>query len=268
MQEEIYDIAIIGGGPGGIGCSVEAGYHKIGKIVLIEKSENHSHTIRKYYKDNKKVDKDWQGKVVELEGNVEFFDGTKESTLNYFDMLLDTGKVDALFETEVDKIQREVDHFVITTSKGSFKSKNAVITIGKMGKPNKPAYKIPPSLSSVINFNLQKCTESEKILVVGGGDSAAEYAYELANHNNVTLLYRKSIFSRMNPKNEQILRQYNGEERLRLRLGTDIESLENENGKIKANFTDGYHTIYDRIIYAIGGSTPVDFFAKMQYQNR
>jgi thioredoxin reductase (NADPH) len=262
----IYDIIIIGGGPGGIGCSVEASYHKVGKILLIEKSENHSHTIRKYYKDNKRVDKDWKGKVIELEGNVEFFDGTKESTLNYFDMLLDTGKIDSLFETEVDRIEKESNLLHIHTPKGTFKGKNCVITIGKMGKPNKPNYKIPPSLASNINFNLQKCTQGEKILVVGGGDSAAEYAYELAQRNNVTLAYRKENFSRLNPKNEEILRQYDGEEKLRLRLGTDILSLENEDGRIKVNFDNGYHTIYDRIIYAIGGSSPIDFLQKSNIQ--
>ena len=52
---------------------------------------------------------------------------------------------------------------------------------------------------------------------------------------------------------------HNGEEKLRLRMNTDIESLENENGKIKVTFTDGFDVYYDRIIYAIGGTTPVDF---------
>ena len=42
-------------------------------------------------------------------------------------------------------------------------------------------------------------------------------------------------------------------------MNTDIESLENENGKIKVTFTDGFDVYYDRIIYAIGGTTPVDF---------
>lgn len=145
-----------------------------------------------------------------------------------------------------------------------FKAKAIVIAIGKMGRPNMPNYKIPPSIKDLINFNLDKCSENEKILVVGGGNSAAEYAYELADENNtVTLVYRKEEFSRLNPENEDILYQYNGQERLRLRMGTDIESLENENGKVKVNFDDGYYTIYDRVIYAIGGTSPVDFLKKL-----
>lgn len=261
MTDKIYDIVIIGGGPGGIGTAIEAAAHKVGEILLIEKTENHSNTIRKFYKDNKRVDKDYKGQVTELQGNVDFYDGTKETTLDYFDDLLDSDKIDSLFNTEVEKIIRENNNLLyIHTSKGIVMSRNAVVSIGKMGKPNKPSYKIPPSIKAQVNFNLDKCSSNEKILVVGGGNSAAEYAYDLADqNNNVTLVYRKPEFSRLNETNEDILTKYNGEEKLRLRMNTDVESLENESGKVKVNFNDGYSVLYDRVIYAIGGTTPIDF---------
>lgn len=260
MNDKIYDIVIIGGGPGGIGSAIEASAHKIGNILLIEKTDNHSNTIRKFYKDNKRVDKDYKGQVTTLQGNVEFYDGTKETTLDYFNNLLDTEKIDSMFNTEVEKITKNNDLLEIHTSKGLVKTQNAVIAIGKMGKPNKPDYKFPPSIKPQINFNLDKCGSNEKILVVGGGNSAAEYAYDLADQNNdVTLVYRKPEFSRLNETNEKILKKYNGQEKLRLRMNTDIISLENEAGKVKVEFTDGYSVLYDRIIYAIGGTTPVDF---------
>jgi thioredoxin reductase (NADPH) len=262
MQTTQYDIAIIGGGPGGIATAVEAAVHGIENIILIDKADNHSSTIRKFYKENKRVDKDWKGQSVDIEGNIPFMDGTKESTLDFFDQLLDEETIDTAFNSEVESIVRneEEDLFLITTATQSFKAKGVVIAIGKMGKPNKPNYRIPPSLKAIVNFNLDKCSVGEKILVVGGGNSAAEYAYELADEgNNITLVYRKPEFSRLNPENEEILKQYNGQEKLRLRMNTDIISIENEHGKAKVNFNDGYHTIYDRIIYAIGGTTPIDF---------
>ena len=262
MKNKIYDIVIIGGGPGGIGSAIEASAHNIGEILLIEKSDNHSNTIRKFYKDNKRVDKDYKGQVTTLQGNVEFYDGTKETTLDYFNNLLDSEKIDSRFNTEVEKIIRnkETDLLEIHSSSGIIQTKNTIIAIGKMGKPNKPDYKIPPSIKAQVNFNLDKCSSNEKILVVGGGNSAAEYAYDLADqNNNVTLVYRKPEFSRLNETNENLLKKYHGEEKLRVRMNTDILSLENENGKVKVEFTDGYNVLYDRIIYAIGGTTPVDF---------
>lgn len=267
MRTNKYDIAIIGGGPGGIATALEAAVHGIKNIILIDKADNHSSTIRKFYKENKRVDKDWKGKSVEIEGNIPFMDGTKESTLDFFDKLLDYDKIDTLFNTEVESIIKDEtnNEFLITTGNAGFKAKAVVIAIGKMGKPNMPSYKIPPSLKAKVNFNLDSCSEGEKILVVGGGNSAAEYAYELADENNtITLVYRKEEFNRLNPENEDILNTYNGQEKLRLRLSTDIESIENEHGKVKVNFDDGYFTLYDRVIYAIGGTSPIDFLKKCE----
>jgi len=258
-MQQVYDIVVIGGGPGGIGAVVESKVLGLGRILMIEKGDNHSQTIRKFYKDNKRVDLNYKGQEVKLAGNVDFKDGTKESTLNYFDTLLDNGDIDAVFNSEVEKIKKDGDIFQIITSTAGYTAKNVIIAIGTMGKPNKPSYKIPISLKQRVNFNLDKCSLNEKLLLVGGGNSAAEYAIELSKTNNVTLNYRRDKFTRLNEINEKILLKYNGQEKLRLRMATDIESLENENGLVKVNYNDGYHTIYDRVIYAIGGSTPVDF---------
>lgn len=261
-MKQTYDMVIIGGGPGGIGVAVESRVLGLQKILMIEKGDNHSQTIRKFYKDNKRVDKDYKGQVVELEGNVEFSDGTKESTLDYFDKLLDNDEIDAVFRQEVESITKEGDLFQIVTGSSGYKSKNIVIAIGTMGKPNKPDYKIPPSIRDRVNFNLDKCMGHEKILIVGGGNSAAEYAIELSKTNTITLNYRKPTFTRLNDINEKNLYELDGQEKLRLRLGTDIVALENESGLVKVVYENENYTIYDRVIYAIGGTTPIDFLKK------
>jgi len=257
-MEDIYDLIIIGGGPGGIGSAIEAKVLGLEKVLMIEKTENHSYTIRKFYKDNKRVDRDWQGQTVELEGNIEFIDGTKESTLDYFDKLLDDGLIDTRFNCTVERVEKENGLFYITSGCGVDRAKNVIVSIGRMGKPNKPSYKIPPSIKTKVNFNLDKCSDGEKILVVGGGDSAVEYACELSNTNEVTLNYRRERLTRPNPTNQEMIAQYANKEALRLKLGIDIERLESEHGDIKVYFSDGIE-YYDRIIYAIGGTTPKEF---------
>ena len=259
-MENIYDLIIIGGGPGGIGSVVEAKELGLEKVLMIEKTDNHSHTIRKFYKDNKRVDKDWQGQEVELEGNVDFIDGTKESTLDYFDKLLDDELIDTRFNCAVEKVKKEGDIFHVTSGCGVDMAKNIIVCIGRMGKPNKPSYKIPPSLRTQINFNLDKCSNGEKILVVGGGDTAVEYACELSETNEVTLNYRREMLSRPNPTNLVMIAKYEDDEAVTLKLGVNIESLESEHGQVKVNFSDGAE-LFDRIIYAIGGTTPKDFLS-------
>lgn len=149
---------------------MEASIFGLERILFIEKGDNHSQTIRQYYKDSKRVDKDWQGQSVDMEGNVEFFDGTKESTLEYFESLLDHENIDTLFEYEVDRVVKENGLFSVVTPKGDFTAPNVIVSIGRMGKPNKPSYKIPASIKKVVNFNPYECRGREKILVVGGGD--------------------------------------------------------------------------------------------------
>ena len=258
-MKDIYDLVIIGGGPGGIGSVVEAKVLGLKKVLLIEKMDNHSHTIRKFYKDKKRVDKDWQGQEVMLEGNVAFVDGTKETTLNYFDKLLDDELIDSRFNCEVTKVEKEGDIFSIHTACGVDKAKNIIVSIGRMGKPNKPSYKIPASIRTQVNYNLDKCGNGERILVVGGGDSAIEYACELSETNHVTLNYRRETLGRPNPTNQEMIKEFSDKGRVILKLGVDIESVVNEQGEIRVNFADESHRFYDRAIYAIGGTTPKDF---------
>ena len=176
--------------------------------------------------------------------------------------MLDEGEFEAIFNVEVESVKKNGDYFEITTSKSGFKAKNVVVAIGRMGKPNKPDYKIPPSIMNLVNFNLNNCGNGEKIIVVGGGNSAAEYACELGKCNDVTLCYRKEKFTRLNDINEAAVYESEKNGTLKLLLGTDISELSNADGKVCVNFTDGKSEVYDRVIYAIGGSTPVDFLAK------
>lgn len=263
-MSNIYDLIVIGGGPCGIAGVVEAKSAGFANVLLLEKGDNHMQTIRKFYKDNKRVDKEYKGQDSTIHGIVAFEDGTKESTLDFFDKLLDDGKIEVYFNSEVESIKKGNDEiFIVTTSKDEYKAKNVMIAIGKMGRPNKPDYKIPPSLNKIINFNLNECSSKEKILVVGGGNSAVEYAIELCAYNKTTIAYRKDNFSRVNDTNKEALWALEKNDKLKVRLNHDITELDNESGKVRVHFSNGKIRVYDRIVYAIGGSSPVDFLQKI-----
>ncbi|MDR1911219.1 MAG: NAD(P)-binding domain-containing protein [Helicobacteraceae bacterium] len=260
-METIYDLAVIGGGPAGIASAVEASALGLEKVVLFEKGQNHSATIRSFYKDHKRVDKDWRGQKVILEGNVHFMDGTKESTLELFDALLSSHTIETRFNTEIAAIEPK-EPFEIIALGETIKAKNAIVAIGAMGKPNKPDYAIPTTLKDRIQFNLDAIGCNERILVVGGGDSAAEFAHYLSDCNNVTLTYRKDRFTRVNPINKSIIEHHAAIGKIRMKLGVDILSLNDEGARVMVNFANGEKEVFDRIVYALGGSAPLDFLKR------
>lgn len=254
-----YELAIIGAGPAGIASAIESYAVGMRDIVLLEKDENHNATIRKFYKDNKRVDKDWKGQKVELDGTIYFMDGTKESTLDFFDQLLDHESLELRTHTEVQKIVKTEEGFEVFIAGGSIRAKYVVVTIGRMGKPNKPDYKIPPSIKNQIHFTLDGCGSGEKIMVVGGGDSAIEYAVELCDRNEVSICYRRGTFRRANPTNQADIDKAVSNGSVRALLNTEIIELESESGKVKVLFADDSSELFDRLVYAIGGTTPSGF---------
>jgi thioredoxin reductase (NADPH) len=261
-MSDIYELAIVGAGPAGIATAVESYLQGVRNIILLEKDTNHNSTIRKYYKDNKRVDVDWKGQKVELDGNIYFIDGTKESTLDFFDEILNNHSVALKTHVEVASIQKKDNgDFEVLMAGESIVAKNVVVTIGRMGKPNKPSYKIPPSIRKKVAYTLDGCTENEKILVVGGGDSAVEYAVDLCGKNDVSICYRRETFRRANPTNQRDIANAIMHNEVRAILGVNIEGLEDDNGKIKVLFEGREAELFDRVIYAIGGTTPSSFLA-------
>jgi len=267
-MDKVFDLVVIGAGPGGISAAVEAGIAGVdnNKILILEKSDAHNETVRKFYKHGKRVDVDWNGIKAEFHGHLSFEQGSKEEYIKQFDDIIEKYNLKVVYNHHVYAVEKNADGiFEIGADKelGVIKAKKVVIAIGVMGKPNKPGYKFPPKIRPVLNFNLDKVQPGEKVMVVGGGDTAGEYAYGLVDMDlgcEVHLNYRKPEITRMNPINKKIVERYISEGKIKSKLGVDVENVEaTEDNKVKVNFKDGTSEIYDRVVYALGGTTPTEF---------
>lgn len=261
-MDKIYNLAIIGCGPAGISAALESAKFGISDVVLLEKAEVNFTTIRKFYKDGKRVDKDYKNQVVDFKGNISFDDGiTKDDLLAYFDKIIEDNKIDLRFKNDVDNIKKDGGVFIVRTTDGNeLKARFVLIAIGKMGTPNKPSYAIPLEIKNRIMYNANSCSQGEKLLIVGGGNSAVEYAYNLATSNDVILNYRRTEFARINDLNKEILYKNISSGALKTKLGIDIAGLDvSDDKRVRVNFADGSSDIFDKVIYAIGGQAPVDF---------
>lgn len=262
----IYDIIIIGAGPAGISTAVEAINAGVSseKILIIEKAEEHSFTIRKYYPDSKLVTANYKGMEAKCLGVMCLSDSTKEETISYLDKAIKDNNLKVRYNETVYKIHKNGnDTFTVFTDKGEYFSKIVVVAIGILGKPNKPDYKIPHSLSNRIFFEItEHKIQNSKVLVVGGGDTASEYCQFLVQEgNDVTLSYRRNEFTRMNDINRESILALEKIGKLKILRNSNITELQDENGKPKVIFKEEHlpPLTFDYIVYALGGTTPKNF---------
>jgi len=139
-----------------------------------------------------------------------------------------------------------------------------VVAIGIFGRPVKPSYKIPKAISNKVFFGIpNKPMQNKKILVVGGGNTAAEAACFLCEKNEVFLSYRRPKFFRLNPINLCAIEDRWKQGKIKLMLNTDIQSLEPEDNMVCVHFKDGQKMCFDVIDYCLGGSSPQAFLSSI-----
>jgi thioredoxin reductase (NADPH) len=265
-EKEGVQLIIIGAGPAGISMAVEARAAGISreKILLLEKAEAHSWSIRKFYPDQKLVTANYKGFDAVCHGVMCILDMSKQQTLSYLDRAIEEHELKVHYKETVGTIlQKEEGGFTLTTDRNTYDTKVCAIAIGILGRPNKPKYPIPSSLKLNVHYDLTSIPiENSTVLVIGGGDSASEYAQYLAEKSNrVTLSYRGSEFARMNDINSQSLLALEAEGRVAILRSSNIVAVEETGGRPKVTFAEEAYgqRAYDHIVYALGGTTPQNF---------
>jgi thioredoxin reductase (NADPH) len=214
------------------------------------------------------------GIKFDFTGNVTFQECSKEEYLKQMDdKLAHAGVLDKIeYNHEIKRVIKGEDGLFsmvfgtdgVDEATETMKARHVILSVGRMGKPNTPKYKFPKELKEVLNFNISKVQNEEHVMVVGGGDTAGEYAYGIVELEEledcvVTLNYRKPKITRMNRINTEICMKYLDNGKIINKMGVDIERLEvGENRMVRAFFTDGKCGEYDRVVYALGGTTPKD----------
>lgn len=263
----MYKIAIVGAGPAGIAMAREltAAGVSAEEILMFEKSQHDNASVRQFYPAGKTINSVYKNIETEKKGLVGF-QGIIQVD-DYFklsDQALNESQVEIRFNTEVLKIKKQSTHFVLETSKGNFESEYVILASGVFAKPRKPDYKIPAEILNKVSYDVLRFQKEEisgkKIIVVGGGDSAAEYAQTLAALGNfVYVSYRQDNFFRMNQLNKDLLSQLEQKQKIKIMFSTDIVGLEAQNDKVLVKFEGHDDVIVDNIVFALGGASPVAF---------
>ena len=267
MEEEMEKtkVVVVGAGPAGIATAVEAIEAGLNEIVILEKTDHLCDTMVRLYHEGKRVDPFFMKVKVKPIGKLSIDTMSREQFLDFMKEVVEKYRLDIRFRHEVNKIKKKNDYFEIQAGKDAiFEAPIVVVAIGIFGRPVKPSYKIPKAISNKVFFGIpNKPMQNKKILVVGGGNTAAEAACFLCEKNEVFLSYRRPKFFRLNPINLCAIEDRWKQGKIKLMLNTDIQSLEPEDNMVCVHFKDGQKMCFDVIDYCLGGSSPQAFLSSI-----
>jgi thioredoxin reductase (NADPH) len=266
VERTHYPVIAVGGGPAGISLAIECVEQGLARedVLVLEKGEVIVKAIQQFYPDKKMTLANYKNLPTETHGHLPCFpDLTKAETIVYFDELIKKYELQYHLKAEVSKVMpREDGRLSVWVNQRELTADVVAIGIGILGRPNKPSFKIPLKLKDQVLFDLTTVpVKSGKVLVVGGGDTSSEYCQILvAEACEVSLCYRGKDFHRMMESNRDAALKLNHEGKLRFILEREIAAIEEVEGRPKVIYQGDHEPeIYDRVIYAIGGTTPVNF---------
>lgn len=258
------DLVVVGAGPAGIALGAEAVAAGVPRerILILEKGEAHSFTIRKFYPDAKLVTANYKGFAAVCTGVLCIPDLSKGETLSYLDRAIRDFGLQVRYGEPVGAIRPREGYFLVETPAATYETRTCAVAIGILGRPQKPDWAVPSACRAQVTFDVTSVPLSGKdVLVVGGGDSASEYAqYLVQEGNRVALSYRGAEFHRMNAINRDSLETLEIEGQLLVLRGTNVAKVEAADGRCRVLFHEGREPLLvDHVVCALGGTTPENF---------
>ena len=185
-----FDIVVVGAGPSGLSCAIEA--KKAGLSAVVVEKGSLVDYIRRF-----PTNMVWFSTPELLEiGDVPFVISTVRPTrvdaLNYYQKVVRRYGLDIRYHDPVQTIERKDGVLMATTAVGTtYRSRNAVIATGYFDRPNRIG--VPgESLPNVFHYYHEPFEYyGSNVAVVGGRNSAVEAALDLYRHGaRVTLIHR------------------------------------------------------------------------------
>jgi thioredoxin reductase (NADPH) len=192
----MFDVLIIGAGPGGLSCAIEA--KKAGLSGTLLDKGSVVDAIRRF-----PTDLIWFSTPELLEiGGVPFVipttRPTRVDTINYYQRVAGHYKLDVRTSDGVETVAKIDSHFRITTQKRkTFEARNVVVATGYYDDPNRLGVSGEDLPNTAHYYREPFEFFGKDIAVVGGRNSAVEAALDLYRHGaRVTLIHRGAELSK------------------------------------------------------------------------
>lgn len=251
----VQDLAIVGCGPAGLSASLTALHHGL-SFVTVER-EDIGGTVRHY--PRKKLVMTSPLRIPGY-GRLEYREIQKEALIEVWEEVVERSGLQVRTRETVANVRREDGVFRVVTDHGEHAARRVVLAIGRRGTPRKLG--VPGEELPKVAYALREPESytGDRVLVVGGGDSAVEAAMALADQpgNEVTLSYRKSAFSRIKPGNLERIEAAVAAGAVRVVWNSEVSAIAPD--AVELATPEGTEQLpNDQVFVFIGGELPIPF---------
>ena len=253
------DVVIIGAGPAGLSASLGALQHKFNFVTIEQESLGGSLS---HYPRGKVVMT--HPVILPIVGKINFREITKEKLMAFWEKIAKETGLNINCNERMESIKQYTEGFIVTTTKQQYKTRNVLLAIGRRGTPRKLG--IPGEELPKVVYRLADPEQyiNQKVLVVGGGDSALEAATSIADETgtHVTLVYRGDSFSRAKEKNRGKVEDAKNNGKLTVLLNSNPKTITRDKVVIdqKGNQIEIDN---DSVIISAGGTLPTGMLREM-----
>jgi len=184
-----YDLIIIGGGPIGLACGLEAKKQNLNYLIIekgaLVNSIYHYPANMTFFSTSEKLEIDG---IPFISKNAK---PTKQEALEYYRRVATSNALNLNLFENVEQIKKHKGNFKIATSRGKYSSKNLILATGFYDLPNN--LNVPgEDLEKVYHYyNDPHYFVNQDVVVVGASNSAVDAALEIYRKGGrVTMIVR------------------------------------------------------------------------------
>jgi thioredoxin reductase len=188
---------------------------------------------------------------------VRFTEVSKEDLLAFWQDIVARSGLKVSFNDRMERIEAADGGYRVTTTKAAYHARTVLLAVGRRGTPRKlgvPGEQLPKVVYRLVDPEQYR---GQRVLIVGGGDSAVEAALACAEQPRatVTLSYRGDAFNRIKARNRERLEHAQQQRVVDVLLQSEVREIHAD--RVELVQSDRVRTLpNDAVIVQAGGVVP------------